>query len=80
MFKDAVVVVTGGAQGIGKGIVLAYARQGAKVVIADINKGLGQQLETDLVDQGFSVIFVPTDVAKEQDIVSLMRRAVAQYG
>lgn len=80
MFKDAVVVVTGGAQGIGKGIVLAYARQGAKVVIADINKGLGQQLETDLVDQGFSVIFVHTDVAKEQDIVSLMRRVVEQYG
>lgn len=38
MFKDLVVVVTGGAQGIGKGIVLAYARNGANVVIADVNK------------------------------------------
>jgi len=80
MFKDSVVVVTGGAQGIGKGIVLAYARQGAKVVIADINKDLGQQLEKDLLGQGFSVLFVHTDVAKEQDIVSLMQQAVEHYG
>lgn len=80
MFKDSVVIVTGGAQGIGKGIVLAYARQGAKVVIADLNEGLGQQLEQDLLAQGYSVLFVHTDVTKEEEIVHLMQRAVEQYG
>ncbi|KUF32742.1 MULTISPECIES: glucose 1-dehydrogenase [Lysinibacillus] len=80
MFKDSVVVVTGGAQGIGKGIVLAYARHGAKVVIADLNDGLGQQLEQDMLAQGYAVLFVQTDVTKEQDIVQLMQRAVEQYG
>jgi len=80
MFKDLVVVVTGGAQGIGKGIVLAYARNGANVVIADVNKELGQQLEMDLLAQGHSVLFVETDVTKEQDIVSLMQKVVDHFG
>ena len=80
MFKDLVVIVTGGAQGIGKGITLAYAQQGAKVVIADLNAGLGQQLEQDMLAQGYSALFVPTDVTKEQDIIHLMQRAVEQYG
>ena len=80
MFKDVVVVVTGGAQGIGKGIALAYARQGAKVVIADLNAGLGQQLAQDMLAQGYSALFVPTDVTKKQDIIHLMQRAVEQYG
>lgn len=80
MFKDSVVIVTGGAQGIGKGIVHAYARQGAKVVIADLNEGLGQQLEQDLLAKGYSVLFVHTDVTKEEEIFHLMQRAVEQYG
>ncbi|MGE7674042.1 glucose 1-dehydrogenase [Lysinibacillus sp. NPDC094403] len=80
MFKDLVVVVTGGAQGIGKGIVLAYARNGANVVIADVNKELGLQLEKGLLVQGYSVRFVQTDVTKEQDVVSLMQKAVDHFG
>ncbi|MEK5232779.1 glucose 1-dehydrogenase [Lysinibacillus sp. FSL K6-0232] len=79
MFKDSVVIVTGGAQGIGKGIALAYARNGAKVVIADIAQELGQQLEKELLVQGFPALFVQTDVTKEQDIVYLMERAVEQF-
>ncbi|MFT9820589.1 SDR family NAD(P)-dependent oxidoreductase [Lysinibacillus sp. NPDC056185] len=80
MFKDLVVVVTGGAQGIGNGIVLTYARNGANVVIADVNKELGQLLEKDLIEQGYSVLFVQTDVTKEQDIVSLMQKIVNHFG
>lgn len=78
MFKDLVVIVTGGAQGIGKGITLAYAQQGAKVVIADLNAGLGQQLEQDMLAQGYSALFVPTDVTKEQDIIHLMWQDLLQ--
>ena len=37
MFHDAVVIITGGAQGIGRGVAFAYAKSGAKVVIADID-------------------------------------------
>lgn len=50
------------------------------MVIADLNEGLGQQLEQDLLAQGYSVLLVQTDVTKEQDIVQLMQRTVEQYG
>ena len=80
MFKESVVIVTGGAQGIGKGIVLAYARQGAHVVIADVNRELGQQVECDLLEQGYSALFIHTDVTKEQDIIQLMQRTSDYFG
>ncbi|MEK5331870.1 SDR family NAD(P)-dependent oxidoreductase [Lysinibacillus sp. FSL W8-0992] len=80
MFENAVVVVTGGAQGIGKGVVLAYAKSGAKVVIADVNVELGKQLEQEMHGQGYSALFVETDVTKEQDIISLMQQTVQHYG
>ncbi|MFJ5764593.1 SDR family NAD(P)-dependent oxidoreductase [Lysinibacillus sp. NPDC093210] len=80
MFENAVVVVTGGAQGIGKGVVLAYAKSGAKVVIADVNVECGKQLEQEMHGQGYSALFVETDVTKEQDIISLMQQTVQHFG
>lgn len=80
MFENAVVVVTGGAQGIGKGVVLAYAKSGAKVVIADVNVEYGKQLEQEMHGQGYSALFVETDVTKEQDIISLMQQTVQHFG
>lgn len=80
MFKNAVVVVTGGAHDIGKGIVLAYAKSGAKVVIADVNVALGKQLEQEMHEQGYSALFIETDVSQEQAIVSLMQQTVKHFG
>lgn len=45
MFQHAVVVFTGGVQGIGKGIALAYAKSGVSVVVAEINAEMGKQFE-----------------------------------
>ncbi|MFJ7950191.1 SDR family NAD(P)-dependent oxidoreductase [Lysinibacillus sp. NPDC096418] len=80
MFHDSVVVITGGAQGIGRGVALAYAKSGAKVVIADIDLAKGKQLESELQAMGCSRLFIQTDVSKEQDIVSLMQQTVNHFG
>lgn len=80
MFQNKVVVVTGAAQGIGKEVATKYAKEGAKVVLADHNAQLGQAVCLELVNEGFSAIFVPTDVKCETDVKALMKEAVEQYG
>ncbi len=78
-FQDKVVIVTGGAMGIGEAIVEAYAREGAKVVIADINEQ-GHQVANDQNAQGFNVSFIKTDVSKESDVVHLVDETVKKHG
>ena len=79
-FHNKVVVVTGAAQGIGKEVAKQYVKQGAKVVLADINKELGQATCTEIDNERTSIIFVPTDVRKEQDIIHLMNKTVETFG
>ena len=62
--KDKVVLVTGGAQGIGKEICLACAREGAKVVVNYVdfgnNKEIAEATKKELEDLGTTVMFKPT--------------------
>src|SRR5512140_3022735 len=60
-----VAVVTGGASGIGEGTVRLFAAEGARVVIADIQDGPGEQLAEEL---GPTTAYVRTDVSQEEDI------------
>jgi NAD(P)-dependent dehydrogenase (short-subunit alcohol dehydrogenase family) len=80
MFRNKVVVVTGAAQGIGKEVATQYAKAGAKVVLADQNTQLGQDVCSEIVNEGYCAVFVPTDVKKENDVVSLMKTTVEQFG
>lgn len=79
MFQNKVVIVTGAAQGIGKEIASQYAKAGAHVVLADINKQLGEEVYIQLKDKGYSVLFIPTDVRKEQDVIHLMTASVERF-
>lgn len=80
MFNNKVVVITGAALGIGQGIAVAYAKKGAKVVIGDINSSKGEELSNQLKTEGYSALFVQTDVRKEEDIIHLMKTAHSYFG
>lgn len=67
MFKELVAIVTGGAQGIGKGIVLTFTNS-AYIVIADVNKELGLRGKRFTFARLFYSFLFKTDGAKEQDI------------
>ncbi len=79
-FINKVVVVTGAAKGIGRGIAAAYAENGAKVLIADVDETAGKQTESELKQMGEDILFVKTDVKKEGDIITLMETAKKKFG
>ena len=79
-FAKKTVIVTGGSNGIGKGIVSAYASEGAAVIIADIAEAEGRKNAEEIGSRGGSAIYIPTDVREEKDIAVLMNRAMSETG
>lgn len=78
-FSNRVVIVTGGAAGIGQEVASQYAINGAKVVIADIDE-LGEQTAEQIRRKGGEVNFVKTDVRKPEQIIRLMELTYQTYG
>lgn len=79
-FTNKVIIVTGAANGIGRGIASAYAEKGAKVLLADVEETAGLQTESALKQTGADVVFVKTDVRSESDIINLMETAKKTFG
>ena len=78
--KDKVAVVTGGASGIGQAIALAFAREGAKVVVADINVENGKETVGHIEQSGGNSIFVEVDVAQSKPVSDLIEKTVESFG
>ena len=79
-FKDKVVLVTGGGVGIGRATALAFASQGAKVVIGNRNIERGREATRAIRDAGGEASFLQTDVRVAAEVEALVLHAVATYG
>ncbi len=75
-----VCIVTGAASGIGKEIALTYAREGAKVVIADINLQAAQAVADSIAALGGTAMAVTMDVTREAEVDDAVAKVVAAYG
>ena len=78
--KDKVCIVTGAASGIGKEIAMTYAREGAKVAIADMNLAAAQTAADDITKAGGSALAVAMDVTDEAQVNAAVAAVVAAYG
>lgn len=78
--KGKVAIVTGAGEGIGRGIALAFAREGAKVVVANRTAGKGQDTVVAIQQADGEAIFVRTDVTQATDVQNLVSETLAHYG
>ncbi len=75
-----VAVITGGGSGIGRATCLLFAKEGAKVVISDINETLGTSVQQEIESSGYEAIFIKTDVSQANDIKTMIDRTLEHFG
>ena len=78
--QDKVCIVTGAASGIGKEIANTYAREGGKVVIADLNKDAAQAAADEIKAAGGTAMAVAMDVTNEEQVNAAVAEVVAAWG
>src|SRR4030042_5739646 len=78
--KDRVAIVTGGAKGIGWGIVKILVQEGAKVVVADWDEVKGEETAAEMRKAGGDAIFLKTDVSQEEQVKKLIEATLDRYG
>ncbi len=76
--KDRVAIITGAAQGIGAAFAVGFAKEGAKIVVADI--GDGSKTVQKIKDGGGDAIYVKTDVNQEEACVAMAKAAFDKFG
>jgi NAD(P)-dependent dehydrogenase (short-subunit alcohol dehydrogenase family) len=77
--RGRVAIVTGAASGIGRASALAFARAGARVVIADKAEAAGEEAASSIRQDGLDAIFVPVDVTREDDIRRMVQGTVDRW-
>jgi len=78
--EGKVALVTGGGSGIGRSTAIAFSREGAKVVVADIQAEGGNGTVRIIKKSGGNAVFVKTDVSKAKEVEALVKKAVEAYG
>ncbi|MBO0929732.1 SDR family NAD(P)-dependent oxidoreductase [Fibrella aquatilis] len=79
-FENKVCVVTGAGSGIGQATALAFAREGARVLVADVNVAGGEATVNQIAALGGTAIFMSVNIAEQQQVEAMVARAVAEWG
>ena len=72
--KDKVAIITGGGRGIGRAIAIAYAAEGARIVIAARSTEQIDEVAREITEQGAEVLTVPTDLRINADVENLVQK------
>ncbi len=79
-FEGKTAIVTGGAGGIGRATALAFAQEGASVVVGDVDVAAGEALAAEVTAMGKVLTFQRCDVSAEADVIALVQIAERVYG
>lgn len=78
--KDKVAIITGGANGIGRETAITFAKEGAKIVVADFDEVSGEELVDLLHKQGAEAHFQQVDVSKHESVLQMVEGAIKAFG
>ena len=78
--KDKVAFITGAGSGVGQATALIFAKEGAKIVVVDIDANAGNETVAMVKQQGGDAVFVLCDVAVEADIKKAIETGVSAFG
>ncbi|MGE8205172.1 3-oxoacyl-ACP reductase FabG [Heyndrickxia sp. NPDC080065] len=78
--SNKVAIITGAANGIGFAAAKRFAKEGAKVVIADFNESEGKLKEVELREEGYEALFVQVDVSNKDSVDRMVEQVLSTYG
>ena len=79
-FKEKVVVITGGSQGIGRAISMGFAKANAKVIILDINRELASKVRAEIIEEGLDALVYKVDVSNTEETKMVINDIIEKYG
>src|SRR5690606_15080992 len=80
LLNDKVALVTGGGSGIGRATAIIFAREGAKVMVADLNGEAAEQVKEEIIARGGEAAAIRADVSKDEDARAMVRATLDAFG